>query len=1132
MNRHQRRFVQKHFGVSLRRPPRRGGAGGPVEPTFPTKIAANTTGISWFAGDRPFTNMLKYGCWQRSAAGSPFETEAAYVTPGGEWIALRPGETAFMIIAPPVTAVSKGMLSWTGGLLSSINVSPKVSIDGANGASVTNIVKATRVGAGPGGLDLHTITWDHVYNIVNGAPSGGNVWAQVNIGVVNPADPPRNMFAAEIDPLTGEYLTTALFHPRHIAHASDFNAMRFLEWAAANQLPDICTKVTWANRARFDKLFPTNLGTTAASITVGAGNAGVTFTANSFVPFDGDPGIATYWIARKAAGLSADDSEFLGIGAHGNRIRIVVLAPSGAGSFVVDNSVVDPIVTITPPAAGTATALKALFDSLSSSSAARIILSSCSLVGNGSGAVPTLAQTNMSGGRDAQCLGWLDVETLVAYANAANVDPHFHFPIGASDDYVSNFAAYVAANLNPWLVPTFEVGNEPWNQGFSATRPALASAAMRDTFGFRTLGESVLVLSQARHAELGVRFAALVAAQMGGRTHHWYLNGQQGGGGPTGALTKLFAVPAVAAAYDSGGTAPYIDAEILNRSDISGLEWASGGTYAVGTARYRTTGASPNTWFTCIQAHTGRATAPEADGAYWARSTAGNTKATRLASVTDRMAVFQTDYTRIAVTLGKRFVCYEGGNHDRSADTTFANDIQTADETYEVFNYYYGEQRRIAGANHTLMQLAFVGPVTNPNHWGARRHIDEPLATAPKYRKLLDAKAGKFAPYFRGSAPTISGVPMARQPVTFTRATSAYASRSMIQPYVDGVPYGAPLDCTNGPQQVIFPDSEVGKTVTAIETLSNGHNLGTPTATSAAFGPLAAFSIVMIRKAGDPAPVVPAGVTKCDVFLLGPGGNGASTTNGGSAYRNTGGSGSYSQKLDIPVTPGDVIPIQIGTKGSVLTTWAFSALTVLANPGTNATNANGGRGLGGAAGVGDLTRAGTDGINNIQFRAAAGAPGAPGPDGPGALGTVSPNSQLGGAGGGPNNGFVGVTTNNASFGGNNRFNLGGGRGARANPLLALQGTDGGAGGPGGVTAWGAGVPNAADSSYEPIWTDNSGGLRHGETIGPGSGGSGHGQEGAGVSSGNASYGGGGAGFTTGQGGGFGGDGFIVFKFKP
>ena len=65
------------------------------------------------------------------------------------------------------------------------------------------------------------------------------------------------------------------------------------------------------------------------------------------------------------------------------------------------------------------------------------------------------------------------VEIMVALANRLNADAWFAMPYKASDEYISQFANYVAEHLNPSLKAYIEYTNEAWNNIFPHRRYAI-----------------------------------------------------------------------------------------------------------------------------------------------------------------------------------------------------------------------------------------------------------------------------------------------------------------------------------------------------------------------------------------------------------------------------------------------------------------------------------------------------------------------------------------------------------------------------------------------------------------------------------------------------------------------------------
>lgn len=58
------------------------------------------------------------------------------------------------------------------------------------------------------------------------------------------------------------------------------------------------------------------------------------------------------------------------------------------------------------------------------------------------------------------------VEVLVALANTLNTDPWFTIPHNATDEYVEEFADYIAEHIDPTLSSYIEYSNETWNGRF------------------------------------------------------------------------------------------------------------------------------------------------------------------------------------------------------------------------------------------------------------------------------------------------------------------------------------------------------------------------------------------------------------------------------------------------------------------------------------------------------------------------------------------------------------------------------------------------------------------------------------------------------------------------------------------
>ncbi|WP_282093490.1 calcium-binding protein [Epibacterium ulvae] len=82
--------------------------------------------------------------------------------------------------------------------------------------------------------------------------------------------------------------------------------------------------------------------------------------------------------------------------------------------------------------------------------------------------------------------GMVPLEAMVRLSNELGVDPWFNMPLGASDEFIREFATYVRDNLDPGLVATFELSNETWNFLFDQTHTL--SAIAEEDFGLTLYG--------------------------------------------------------------------------------------------------------------------------------------------------------------------------------------------------------------------------------------------------------------------------------------------------------------------------------------------------------------------------------------------------------------------------------------------------------------------------------------------------------------------------------------------------------------------------------------------------------------------------------------------------------------------
>ena len=75
--------------------------------------------------------------------------------------------------------------------------------------------------------------------------------------------------------------------------------------------------------------------------------------------------------------------------------------------------------------------------------------------------------------------GGVPIEVMVQLANQTGTEPWFNIPVGASDDFIRQFATYVRDHLNPNLQIHVEFANEAWNSALP-TYHALAKMSKAD----------------------------------------------------------------------------------------------------------------------------------------------------------------------------------------------------------------------------------------------------------------------------------------------------------------------------------------------------------------------------------------------------------------------------------------------------------------------------------------------------------------------------------------------------------------------------------------------------------------------------------------------------------------------------
>jgi hypothetical protein len=272
----------------------------------------------------------------------------------------------------------------------------------------------------------------------------------------------------------------------------------------------------------------------------------------------------------------------------------------------------------------------------------------------------------------------------------------------------------------------------------------------------------------------------------------------------------------------------------------------------------------------------------------------------------------------------------------------------------------------------------------------------------------------------------------------------------------------------------------------------------------------------------------------------GGGGGGAGSTTTDAAG---GGGGEYRKAANVTLTPGAVIPIQIGQGGTGGTTpsnatagtaTTFNTSTVIANGGGRGNVLTGGLGGTGGTGAAANSNGGASSNNSNASYGGCGGGGAGGPLGVGGLGADGGAAPPGAGGGGAQNGATGAGVSgsggNGGNGGPSPTHAGGVGGVNgvSSPGAGVQGSGGG----GGSVNDGAHMVGAAGGAGVD-WIATTGGA----TAGPGGGGGGGGGRFTNAGAGGAGglYGGGGgaggaADSGAGGAGANGANGIIVIKY--
>lgn len=269
------------------------------------------------------------------------------------------------------------------------------------------------------------------------------------------------------------------------------------------------------------------------------------------------------------------------------------------------------------------------------------------------------------------------IEDMVALANEAKSNPWFTVPWNADADYVARFAHYVHDHLAPGRVVYVEVGNEIWNQSFSASRQAREEGVARK-------------LSPDPSTALAYRYAERTAEVM----RVW-------SGVFADKPSRLVRVAA------TQSVVPQMADTVLGYRDTA--RWVD----ALATAPYFGYEASgfgtrdPDQIFP------------------------------RLRGTVDQAIALAVQNKAVAHKYGKRYIAYEAGQHILfQDDAPLMQKLNRDPRMYDLYRYYLDQWRAKVGDVITL--YTSVGTIGWFGAFGLQEYETQPLSETPKLRAVLD----------------------------------------------------------------------------------------------------------------------------------------------------------------------------------------------------------------------------------------------------------------------------------------------------------------------------------------------------------------------------------------------------------
>ncbi len=269
----------------------------------------------------------------------------------------------------------------------------------------------------------------------------------------------------------------------------------------------------------------------------------------------------------------------------------------------------------------------------------------------------------------------MSVEDMVELANLTHTDAWFNMPWNASPDYVSGFANYVHAHLNPGQVAYVEVANEVWNGIFPI--------ATQSRIEGRALG-----LSDNDYQAQLKRYSQRTREIMTTWTRVFYDNPQR----LVRVIASQNANPSTAETVLSfGDTAKFVD--------------------ALATAPYFSNGGCPDA----------------ANAAIVFECLAANLNATLDNAMKNK---------QVAHKYGKRYITYEAGQHAVIPNNVELLIAVSRDPRMEALYTAYIKRWQTEIGDY-LVLFSSISPVTIHGAWGLQEYPNQPLSETPKMRALV-----------------------------------------------------------------------------------------------------------------------------------------------------------------------------------------------------------------------------------------------------------------------------------------------------------------------------------------------------------------------------------------------------------